>query len=296
MTILYALAGILVFTLLLSLSLSFMLTRRHYLDEVSSPAEVGLEYEEVAFTASDGIELRGWWVPGADRRCAAILLHGHGGSMDPDVRFLPPLHQAGLSVLMFDFRAHGRSQGRVTTFGYLETRDVQAALRFLTDRGVERIALLGFSFGGMVALISAAVFPQVAAVVDDGGPARLRSAVKGWAAERHLPGWLVPVLGWLAIAGASLRVGANLFAYEPVRWVGKISPRPLLLIHGDLDPYVTDFDDLVSAAGPGAEVWRLPDVGHVQTSRAYPDEYYRRLVDFLVRHLRPEMQSAPIAE
>ena len=296
MTVIYALAGVLAFTFLVSLALSFMLTHRHYLGEVSSPAEVGLEYEEVSFTAADGITLRGWWVPGADRRCAAILLHGHGGSMDPDVRYLPPLHQAGLSVLMFDFRAHGRSQGKTTTFGYLEARDVQAAVAFLASRGVERVALVGFSLGGMVALVSAPLCSQVAAVVDDGAPARLRSAVRGWAAERRLPGWLAPILGYLAIVGASLRVGANLFAYEPVRWVGKIAPRPLLLIHGDLDQYVPDFDDLARAAGAGTEIWRLPDAGHVQASRIYTDEYFRRLVGFLVRHLRPETQPAPIVE
>ena len=41
-----------------------------------------------------------------------IFLHGHAGSMDPDVKYAPWFHERGISVLMFDFRGHGRSGGR----------------------------------------------------------------------------------------------------------------------------------------------------------------------------------------
>lgn len=273
---------------LAAIVLSLFLTRRHYLVETRSPAEVGLAFENVAFRASDGLVLRGWWIPapGSDR--AIIQMHGHGGSMDPDVQYLPAWHDAGYNVLTFDFRAHGRSEGRVITFGYLERRDVQGAIRFLEqEKGMRHIALVGFSLGGMVAILSAPVCPEVDAVVEDGAPARIRSALAVWATEHGLPLWLGKIVAWMAVFGASLRLGANLFRYEPVRWIGRIAPRPLMMIHGELDQYCPDFDQLLAAARP-TEVWRVPDVGHVQASQVYPEEFRRRIVDFLNRHLQDE--------
>jgi len=99
---------------------SFFLTRRFYLKEIHTPAEYGLEFEEISFPTPDGLTLRGWLVPGSAPERVVVILHGHGGSIDYDVQYIPYLHAAGYSVLQFDFRAHGRSQGNATTFGYLE--------------------------------------------------------------------------------------------------------------------------------------------------------------------------------
>jgi fermentation-respiration switch protein FrsA (DUF1100 family) len=268
-----------------ALVMSLFLTRRYYLAETHSPAEVGLVFENATFQASDGLVLRGWWIPAAGSDRVLIQLHGHSGSMDPDIQYLPAWHAAGFNVLTFDFRAHGRSEGQISTFGYLERFDVQGAIRFVQqERGVRRIALVGFSLGAMVAILSAPICPEVSVVVADGAPARLRSALRIWGIEHRLPAWFAPFPAWMAVVGASIRLGTNLFDYEPVRWVGKIPPRPLMIIHGDLDQYCPDFEDLLAAAHP-AEVWRLPEVGHVQASQVYPEEYRSRVVDFLSRHL-----------
>jgi fermentation-respiration switch protein FrsA (DUF1100 family) len=136
----------------------------------------------------------------------------------------------------------------------------------------------------MVAMTSAPLCPEVKVVVDDGGPARLRSALLGWCLERGIPAWLSPVLVWLVIAGTSLRFGVNLYRFEPVRWVGKIAPRPLLMIHGEHDQYVTDFDELLRAASP-TEVWRLPDQGHVTASLNLRGQYWDHVIAFLDHYL-----------
>ncbi len=268
----------------LGLALSYKLTRRTYLKEVCSPAEYGLSFEKISFVTADGLTLRGWLVPGRDPQRVVVILHGHGGSIDYDLQYVPYLHDAGYNVLQFDFRGHGRSQGKVVTLGYLERMDVQAAVQFLLGRGLSRIALHGFSQGGMVAITSAAVIPEVAVVIDDGAPVRLRTAMRGWGREHHVPAFAMPSLAWLVIGAASLRLGANLFRYEPVRWVGKIAPRPLMLIHGELDQYVPDFDDLLKSAHP-TEVWRLTSEGHVTASINLRDEYWQRVIAFLQKYL-----------
>jgi pimeloyl-ACP methyl ester carboxylesterase len=107
---------------------------------------------------------------------------------------------------MFDFRAHGRSEGQVSTIGYLERQDALSAVDFVKAKGVERIGLMGFSMGGVVvAMLAAPICPDVRAVISDGGPARLVSAVTGRGVEQRLPRWLSAAVAWLTLAVASLR-------------------------------------------------------------------------------------------
>ena len=283
--LLWTLVGLLLLVVALSFALSFYMTRRHSLQEIHTPSEFSLDYEEISLHTSDGLTLCAWWIPSPGSTRAVIIMHGHGGSMDYDVHRAVSLHQAGFSVLLFDFRAHGRSQGWLASFGYYERRDVQAAVSFLSAQGVERIGLLGFSYGGIAAMLSAPLCPEVAAVISDGGPVRIRSAIGGYCLQRDLPRWLCRLLAWQVWSATSLRLGVNLSRYEAVRWVGKISPRPILFIHGDQDPYLPDFDDLYAAAQPPREVWRVPEAGHVTLSRDVPEEHSRRILDFFLRHL-----------
>jgi len=289
MTLLWIFSAFLLVLLALGVGFSFHLTRRFGLTEVHTPAEYDLPYEEVTFPARDGTTLRGVWIPAPDSDRAIVILHGHGGSMDWDIQRAPHFHRAGFNVLLFDFRAHGRSDGRLATFGYLERQDVLGAVDFLKERGMRRIGLLGFSYGGIASMLSAPLCPDIHAVVSDGGPARLCSAIAGRAVQLGLPRRLGRLLGWWVVAVTSLRLGVNLFRYEPVRWVGKISPRPIFFVHGELDPYLDDFDDLVAAAGEPKEVWRLPGVGHTKASEVYPEEFYRRVVGFFQRNLLQEI-------
>ncbi len=267
------------------LGFSFFMTRRFKLGEIHSPAEFGLEFEEVAFKASDGVGLRGAWIPAPGSERAVVILHGHGNSMDLDIQRAPFFHQAGFNVFLFDFRAHGRSEGRLATFGYLERQDVLGAVEFLKSRGMKRIGLLGFSYGGMASMLASPLCPDINAVVSDGGPARLRTAIAGRVVEAHLPRGLGRFLGWLTVAMTSLRLGVNHFRYEPVRWVGKIAPRPVFFVHGEQDKYLHDFDELYAAANEPKELWRLPGVEHTKASEVYPEEFYRRVVGFFQKNL-----------
>jgi pimeloyl-ACP methyl ester carboxylesterase len=271
--------------LAVGLAASFYVTNRQPRTAFHSPAEYDLEFEEVTFKATDGLQLQGCWIPATDSERAVIILHGHGGSLDWDIHRAPALHAAGFNVFLFDFRAHGRSQGRLATFGYLERYDVQGAVEFLKDLGVRSIGLLGFSYGALASMLTAPVCPDVRAVVADGGPARLRTALAARAEEMHLPRWLAGPMAWLAVAVTSARLGANLFHYEPVRWVGKIAPRPIFFIHGELDKYCPDFDDLYAAAGEPKKAWRLAGVDHTKASETHPEEFRRRVIEFFDRNL-----------
>jgi pimeloyl-ACP methyl ester carboxylesterase len=283
--ILWILLGLILLILAIGLVLSFYFTRRAQLGEVHTLGEYGLEGEEIAFITSDGLTLRGVWMPAAGSDKAVVILHGHGGSYDFDLYRAPALHEAGFNVLLFDFRAHGRSDGKQMTFGYKECKDILAAVEFLHQRGMQHIGLLGFSYGGIVAMLSAAGNPEIDAVISDGGPARMRTAIAARVKEMVFAPWLAKSIAWLIIFSTSIRLGTNLFKYEPIRWVGSISPRPILFIHGDQDKYLPDFDELYEAAMLPKEAWRLSDIGHTNASQFYPEEHTRRVIEFFKRNL-----------
>jgi pimeloyl-ACP methyl ester carboxylesterase len=286
MTAILWLMMIVVLTILIvGLVLSFYFTQRGQLGETHSPDEYGLQYEPVEFKATDGLRLRGVWIPASGSDKAVIVLHGHGGSYDFDLYRAPALHEAGFNVLFFDFRAHGRSEGRRMTFGFEERRDVLGSIEFLHMHEIQHIGLLGFSYGGIVSMLVTPVCPDVEAVISDGGPARMSTAIAARGVEMGFPRWLTKPIAWLIISITSLRLGVNLFHYEPIRWVGKITPRPILFIHGDLDQYLPDFDELYAAALQPKELWRLADAGHTTASQLYPEEHTRRVVEFFSRYL-----------
>jgi len=278
---------LLVLVLALGEGISYRLTSRRAPNERRSPAEFGLTFEEIRFSSRDGLMLGGWWIPADDSPRTVVFLHGHGGSMDPDVQYAPALHAAGFNVMMFDFRAHGRSQGDFVSLGYLERQDVLGALDWLTARRLERVGLLGFSMGGAAAMLTAPIASQVRAIVSDGGIARMTSALVGGLVESHVPRWAARPVAWLAVLFTSWRLGANLFAYEPIRWVGKIAPRPVFFVHGGCDPYLApgEFEALVAAAGEPKQVWRVDEAPHREVDLTAPEEYRRRIVEYFDRWL-----------
>ena len=273
------------FVLAVGLAISFYVTSRRPRTTFHSPAEFGLEFAEVTFKAADGLQLQGCWIPSTGSERAVIILHGLGGSLDGDIHRAPALHAAGFNVFLFDFRAHGRSKGHLATFGFLERQDVLGAVEFLKSRGVKSIGLLGFSYGGMASMLATPICSDIQAVITDGGPTRLRTVIAVRAVELHIPRWLAGPLAWLTVAITSLRLGANIFHYETICWVGRITPHPIFFIHGELDQYCPDFDELYAAAGEPKEAWRLVGVDHTKASETFPEEFRRRVIEFFDRNL-----------
>ena len=266
---------------------SEQIVRRRRPDKTASPAQYGLEYEEVTFTSEDGIPLRGWLIPGGNGDRAVIFLHGHAGSMDPDVKYAPWFHERGIAVLMFDFRGHGRSGGKHVSMGYFERRDLLAAEKFLRGRGYDRIGVLGFSMGGAVAISGAPLSQDIRAVAADGAFVWLRDAIYEGMRERKIPGALAKRLAFLAVKTAGWRLGADPEEADPGLWAGKIAPRALLLIHGEQDPYTSteEVRAMFAAAADPKELWIVPDAGHRNVDEVEPQAYKEKVVGFFERYL-----------
>jgi pimeloyl-ACP methyl ester carboxylesterase len=274
------------------------ITRRRKPDPIVNPADLDLEYTPATFLSRDGMQLGGWLVPGASpSRGTVILCHGHAGSLDADLHYVPAFHRHGFDVLQFDFRAHGRSEGRCVSMGYYERQDLLGAVDYIRNLGIDRVGVLGFSMGGAVAIASAAQCPSIAGVVADGAFARIETTIHTGLEQRGVPYWLARMLAPIIVRVTGWRLGADLPAADPLLWIGKISPRPLLLIHGGQDAYVprSEIDALYTAAGNPKALWIVPEADHRRVDQVRPDEYQERVLEFFEGCLSEEEQDEPMA-
>ena len=119
---------------------------------IGTPADYNLEYEEVWFTAADGVKLHGWWVPKAGAP-VLVWFHGNAGNISHRLDNIKLLHGlAGVQIFIFDYREYGRSQGRISREGTFQ--DAAAAYRYVADtRGIPgpEIILFGRSLGTALA-------------------------------------------------------------------------------------------------------------------------------------------------
>lgn len=124
----------------------------------NTPADIGLAYEAVTLTTSDGQRLAAWFIPAGDHfdTCRTILFcHGNAGNISHRLDTIKLFNQLGLAVLIVDYRGYGQSTGIPTEQGTL--LDIRAGWDWLINRGIspKKIILFGRSLGGCIAALTA---------------------------------------------------------------------------------------------------------------------------------------------
>ncbi|HET7487469.1 MAG TPA: alpha/beta fold hydrolase [Acidimicrobiales bacterium] len=203
---------------------------------------------------SGGLQLSGHLaLPAATSGGPGMARHGlvvcHGFPLGPggaatSGRTYPQLAErlaadAGWAVLTFNFRGTGESEGDFSLGGWVA--DLRAAVDFLLGTGVDGVWLAGFSTGGAVAICAAGEDERVGGVAAFSAPADFDA----WAADpkhflaeaRHLgvvrqPSFPADFAAW----------AAELHDLRPIQLIGKIPPRPMLLVHGADDDVVSHMD------------------------------------------------------
>ncbi|MCM2267800.1 MAG: alpha/beta fold hydrolase [Elusimicrobiales bacterium] len=245
-----------------------------------TPQDFGLKPEPVKLMTADGVQLDAWFIPNKASRQAVIVCHGY--PMDKsDVLGLTVFLARHFNVLYFDFRATGRSGGFFSTGGAKETRDIEAAARFLETRGLkDRIGAFGFSMGAAAVLLSAD--PAIKARVLDAPYADLGVELDYIFSPWGI--WRKPLLA-LMKAWTFVFTGVNVDQVSPRRSAAALKT-PLLLIHGDADKQVPLANsERIKAAVPAAELWVVKGARHGENWYRAGYEYERRTTAFFKKHL-----------
>jgi uncharacterized protein len=245
-------------------------------------AELGTAYEEVSFTTSDGLELRGWYIP-SKNRAAVIAFPGRKGPQ----RQARLLARHGYGVLLFDRRGEGESEGDPNVFGWAGKRDLHAAVAFLQSRpdvDRDRIGGIGLSVGGEMMLEAAAESTGLAAVVSEGAGIRSTRETLAIPDTRKR---LEAALAHAVVTPATALFSNDLPPPSLEDLAGRISPRPVFFIYatpgqgGEAELTRIFYD----AAREPKTIWRVPGSGHTGGIEARPKEYERRVVGFFDRAL-----------
>jgi hypothetical protein len=239
--------------------------------------ELGAAYEEVSFRTSDGLELRGWYIPSRNR-AAVIAFPGRRGPQRP-ARMLA---RHGYGVLLFDRRGEGESEGDPNVFGWQGERDVHAAVAFLQSRpdvDPERIGGIGLSVGGEMMIEAAAESDSLRAVVSEGAGIRsLREAL----AIPETGARLTSALAFGVLTPAVALFSNDLPPPSLEDLAPRIAPRPVFFVYAD--PGQGGESELnetfYEAAREPKLIWQVPGSGHTGGIEAQPDEYERRVVGF----------------
>lgn len=157
----------------------------------ATPRQIDLYYEDIYFESADGIRLSGWYIPAKEERGSILFCHGNAGNISHRLDSISIFHRLGMSVLIFDYRGYGRSEGKPCERGsYL---DALAAWQFLVEKKHvpnEKIAIFGRSLGG---------------------------AIAAWLAKEHTPGGLILESTFTSIVD----IASDLYPYLPVKWLAR---------------------------------------------------------------------------
>jgi len=220
---------------------------------------------DVHFKSSDGLQLHGWLFRSGEP--LLVFFHGNGGNITERAAIAAELARRGISVLLFDWRGYGKSEGSASESGLF--LDALAAYDFAHEQSSD-IVLYGESLGGPYAAYVATKRKARCVIIENSFPSL--SAI-GNALYHPVP------LGWFAP-----------FALSTARWLNQAG-LPVLIIHGKCDqviPFQVGMQ-LYAALRVPKELLVSETAGHCEIANAEPQRYY----DTILRFVRGERPSRP---
>jgi dipeptidyl aminopeptidase/acylaminoacyl peptidase len=248
------------------------------------PEQTGIAtLQVVSFRSSEGLKLSGWYVP-SQNRAAVVISHGTNAdhsSMLSEVRILA---DAGFGVLAFDWPGSGSSEGRIQ-WSHSERQALAAAIDWLGSRpetDPAKIGGLGFSMGGYMLAGVAAQDTRLRAVVLQATPTDYRKLTL-W--QNRKWGTLSEYPALVALRDSGMPVSER----RPIEVARNIAPRPVFIIHGDLDQTVpvAMARELYQASGDPKTLWIIAGAHHGKYEDSAGAEYRSRLVGFFADNLKP---------
>lgn len=272
--------------------------------------------EDVTFPTTDGLSLHGCYLhtTAASRRGVILFAIEFGSNRWSCVPYCEGLLAGGYDVFAFEPRGQGDSRGHL---GYepmqwvtnYEVEDARAALRYLKgrpDADPRGIGFFGISKGGNAGLLAAVDDPSVRCFVTDGvfpthtmtlGYARKWFSIYNSHYLLHglMPLWYYGLVCNVGLRQIARRHRCSLPKLESA--IGRLAPRPLLMVHGGGDTYVKPeiAESLFRRAKEPKDFWLVGGAKHNQALHIAGAEYQRRILEFFDEHLAESTAACGLA-
>jgi len=253
-----------------------------------TPAARGLAFDNVAVTTTDGMHLKGWFIPSAGP-ATVMIVHGYKDTRSMMLGVASILHTHGFNVVVPSLRGHDDNDGDQISFGLREFADLDAFYRYAVARpdvDRRRFGLFGVSMGGTISIGYTAQNPGIRALVSDCAFSSIRDTVE--TSVRFFTGlppfpFAPAILFW-----TERELHGDVDDVDAKKWMRAIGPRPVLVMQGGSDKVVSPESGtrLFEAASEPKELWFEPSVGHAEFLKMRPQEFETRLAKFFARFLK----------
>jgi len=251
-----------------------------------TPADYGLSWEPLECRTADALRLKGWTVAPSQPRGTIALFHGLRSNRAQTLERTEFLVQAGYRCVAFDHRAHGESNGKRTSFGFFEGRDVVAIIELIRRRWPDRpVAALGISMGAAAICYASPRTAHLDALVLESLYHDIGSAFRRRIGTNY-PSWLRRISAG-TIRMTERRLGVRLDQLAPIDHIEKLAPAPILLLTGTNDVHAPpeDAERLLERCRGPKELWLVPQAGHLDICEAGGEAYRKRVIAFFDRWL-----------
>jgi uncharacterized protein len=222
-------------------------------------------------------------------RGAVILCHGMESNKESEkiLLFSRELALKGITALRFDFAYVGESSAKFEDITYSgEVEDLKAAYSLLRARHSGKIAILGSSMGGTVALLFAAQEPGIAGLVTIAAPVHPEEFPKRILTPSQLQQWRDQ--GFTFYNGQRINV-ALLHDLERINvpQAAKNITCPILIVHGDADTVVPvkEAYELYSCIGSSKQLSILKGADHRLSNWAITKPALNDALEWLTEHV-----------
>lgn len=210
-----------------------------YLEQIRSSIDFidNQSFEEVSILSFDGLHLYGkYYSHNSDK--TIILVHGYRSSGRHDFcAALKFYYDYGFNVLLIDQRSHGKSEGKLITFGVKESYDVRDWAEYINNKYAPKsIVLSGISMGGGTVMFALKRnLPQnVKCVISDCGFTSPEAIIRkvGYDVFKINAKFYMPFLNIMT------HIFGHFSIYESTVDVLKNNKIPIMFIHGEKDNFV----------------------------------------------------------
>jgi pimeloyl-ACP methyl ester carboxylesterase len=251
-------------------------------DNHQTPGDYGHPWEDITLSAQAGGRFRAYFIPGTNG-AAIIIPPPYGGGRGARLDEADVLVRHGYAVFAFESR---RCAGMGSlSLGYKETGEVGDALAYLQSRAdvdPDRVGILGFSSAGATAVMSAAQFPAIRAVVAEGGYGDFAEGALGLGTGST---FLEMIYKESFAVSYRLLTGIDIDKLSPSDTISQIAPRPVLLVYGSHERSLPGAYRQLAAAGGNARLWVVEGAGHGNYLEVAGESYAAHIVAFFDRSL-----------